>query len=166
MLLAACSPKSAEADDPLAPARAGKLMCVFPVENLKQCSELTGLTFGTDGTANAHAQVQMAERPSIVISATFPVALKDGGFCGSIRPSDVDSVEVRIDGALPEPGRANEIRAAMKANIEARSIGEGCVKLLKRDAGFVVTSTFDGIVRPELDSPMIWVSPADGYTAR
>jgi hypothetical protein len=165
LFMTACAPQAPKADDQLAPARAGKLVCVLPVESEKLCNTLVTLTFRPDGSVSHHSDILMGDQPRIVLSTDYPVKLKDGAFCGAIGPADVDAARIVVDGAPAPPEQADQIRTVMKANIAARNMQEGCVKPVLRNGGLVMTGIFDGVDTGSADR-MIWVGPNEGYAVR
>lgn len=149
--------------DPLAPARAGQLQCHTPDIARKTCQALAGYTFAADGTILNQAEVVLNASPLIVMWNESAVDVRDGAICG--RLAEFDKARFVIEGGSADPVVADQIKAQVAAAYAA--IGrEGCTRYT--DSGDTLTAevTIDGVARPEFNQPVIWVSPADGYTVR
>jgi hypothetical protein len=164
LLLTACAPQAPKADDPLAPARDGKIICLLPAASEKLCNTMVRLEFGADGVATVHSEVLMPIQPtSFVMSVSYPATIKDGAFCGTVRPSHLDTAAFTKRGEAIESAEAESIRAQLKANMVARNIGEACLTPVLQAGGYSLQTTEDGVAQPDLSAPMTWIEADAGY---
>lgn len=152
-------PKSS---DPIEPARTGALACVRPDTINKHCNTLLRYVFNDDRSSIiAHASVTMSD--SVVMSTKFDVKIKARAVCSIGREEYVQSASFEISGRPATAKEAAEIRALLASNIRAGGPVEACMNFAPQPDGFLAETTVNGVRHPELDEPMIWVSPDEGY---
>lgn len=149
------------AADPLAPARDGRLQCHEPDTARKTCAALAGYSFAADGTITNHAEIMLNPSPLIVMRDEQPVVVRDGEVCGPF--GDFADAVFTLDGQPADPSLATMIRGQVAAAFAALGT-EGCTRYLPQGDGWLAEVIIDGHPRPDLNQPVIWVSPSDGYT--
>lgn len=167
MLLAmAPAPPGAPAADPIAPAWMGQAQCYAPNADTKACASIGAYARDARGVIQNTAEVLLSAEPRIVMTTMAPVEIKGAAICGVIQQRDLDTATFTLNGAPADAATAEAIR---------RSIGPGYAPVLNREVcsieakvanGLVAQVTVDGARRPELDQPIRWVSPAEGYTVK
>jgi hypothetical protein len=163
LLLALATPAPLQAADPLAPAREGRLQCHSPDMARKTCASLAGYTFSADGTILNQAEVLLTPSPVIVMRQEDAVVVRDGAVCG--RFGGFEDAVFTLDGQPAPQVVADTIRAQLAAAF-ARLGTEGCTRYAPQGDGWRAEVSIDGVARPDLNQPVIWVSPADGYAVR
>ena len=163
LTLALAAPAMPQTADPLAPAREGQLQCHSPDTARKTCAALAGYTFAADGTIRNQAEVMLNPTPLIVMRDEAPVVVRDGAVCGPM--TGFEDAAFTIDGQPADPAMAEMIRGQVAAAF-AQLGSEGCTTYSPQGDGFLAEAVIDGQPRPELNQPVIWVSPSDGYSVR
>lgn len=150
------------ADDPLAPARAGRLQCHEPDVVNRRCKVLARYEFGLDGSIINVGEALLSEKPLIVFTTRTPVTVRDGQVCGDHKDSRI--VRLTIDG---QPGSAEdlaELNAMMTAALKS-DFGKQTCSRYRPDGDFLRTEGSVGGVRdPENDRRLLWVDPGSGYS--
>ena len=146
--------------DPLGPARAGLLQCHSPDTARKTCAALAGYTFEVDGRILNQAEVMLTPSPLIVMRNVSPVVVRDGAVCGEL--AGLDNAVFTSGGRPVAPAMASMIRAQVSAAF-AQIGKEACTTYTPQGDGLLAQVAVDGVARPELNQPVIWVSPSDGY---
>ncbi|WP_109807968.1 hypothetical protein [Sphingosinithalassobacter portus] len=150
-------------DDPLAPAREGKLQCYSPDTAAKTCQALAGYELAEDGTYRNTATVLIAPTPAVTMTTVSPVTVKDGAVCGYNRVEDLEASEISVD-AMPIPeAQASAVRAQIIQALAPMIGPELCTRYTPDGDGLRAEVSFDGVARPEFNTRVIWVSPDEGY---
>ncbi len=163
LFLALAAPVSLQAADPLAPAREGRLQCHQPDTARKTCASLAGYTFAPDGTILNQAEVMLNPAPLIVMRQEDAVVVRDGAVCG--RFGAFEDAVFTVDGQLAPPAVADAIQGQIAAAF-AQLGTEGCTRYSPQGDGWMAEVSIDSVARPDLNQPVIWVAPSDGYTVR
>lgn len=164
ILLLAAAPPAAAPADPLAPARAGQVQCYAPNPATKTCRSIATYRVRADGTIENGAELMIAPDPLIVLATASTVAVKDGGVCGSMHASETAAARITLNGAPMPEAQAAQLRQAIDGALGGFYEREVCTTYEKgADGGLVARGTLDGKAMPELNQPVMWVSPADGW---
>ena len=150
--------------DPLAPARAGQLQCYSPDTARKTCNSLAGYGDNGDGTYTNTATVLLSSQPAITMSNATSVRLIDGAVCGTLSQADIAAGTVSVDGQVLPSGQAQFVLAAVSNALDKVIDHEICTTYEPAGEGLVAHGSLDGVARPDMDQPIIWVTPSDGYT--
>lgn len=152
------------ATDPLAPARAGQLQCYSPDTAKKTCNSLAGYTDNGDGTFTNTVTVLLSSQPAITLSNATMVRVIDGAVCGTISQRDIAAGTVSVDGQVLPSEQAQFVLAAVSNALDKVIDHEICTTYEPVGEGLVAHGSLDGVARSDLDQPIIWVAPSDGYT--
>jgi hypothetical protein len=158
------APSAAAQDDGLAPAREGQLHCYVPNVERKTCQSLAGYSFDGDSVSSS-GSVMIMPQPLIVMSMTSSATMRDGALCGPLTQGDLDSANFTIEGVAATPEEAANMRAALGQQLAPLMNRDLCTRFAPAPGGGqVAESTLDGTPRPEMNQPVIWVRPEDGYS--
>lgn len=149
--------------DPLAPAREGQLQCHSPDVARKTCAALAGYTFPKEGLILNQAETLLNPSPAIIMRVESPVQVRGGAICGDM--SGVEGATFTIEGQPAEESTTALLRGQVETAF-AQIGREGCTTYTPQGDGLLAEVTVDGKSRPDLNQPVIWVSPADGYSIR
>ena len=163
LLLQATAPGAA---DPIAPAFRGQLECHFPDVAKKSCRSLAGYARTTDGKIMNSATILLAPNPLVLMRSVAPVEVKGGAVCGVILQADIDSATFTIAGQPADETRTRTLRQAVAAAFASALNHEICTTYVADGDGLKVAGSIDGVRRPELDQPVRWVSPSEGYAVQ
>lgn len=150
-------------DDPLAPARQGKLQCYSPDRVNKTCQSLAGYAPDGRGGYRNTAEVLLASAPRITLETVTPVTVKSGAVCGFIRKADLDAGIVRRDGARLEGEAAQRILNAAAQALAPLAGQEICTSYVADGDQWIARGTIGGVADKLPDQAVLWVSPAEGY---
>lgn len=159
--LAAVAPQ--QPADPLGPAREGRLQCHSPDAARKTCGAIATYSFAADGTISNQAEVMLNPSPLIVMRDQTPVVVRDGAVCGPL--TGLEGAVFTIDGQPADPQTAEMLRGQLSAAF-AQLGTEVCTRYTPQGEGWLAEAFIDGRPRPDLNQPVIWVPPTDGYSVR
>ena len=158
------APSAVAQQDGMAPAREGQLHCYMPNVERKTCQSLAGYSFDGDSVSSSGAVLIMPQ-PLIVMSMTSSATMRDGALCGPLTQADLDSAHFTIEGAAASPEDEANMRIALAQQLAPLMNRDMCTRFTPAPGGgLVAESTLDGTPRPELNQPVIWVRPDDGYS--
>ena len=153
----------APADDPLALARSGQLQCYTPNAAQKTCRALAG--YRQDGEAQYINRAQLPITPdgSMTLTTTSRVRIVSGAVCGTIQAEDIAGAELAVAGSAMDADRAAPLLTQIAQALTSIIGHEICTRYVQNGDGLVAEGSMDGTRRPDLDQPVIWVGPSDGY---
>ncbi|KQW84040.1 hypothetical protein [Brevundimonas sp. Root1279] len=152
--------------DPLAPARDGMVQCYRPNAAAKTCNAIGSYRFGADGAITNDAVNLLNADPLIVMHATAKVYVRDGAECSMIVNDPTTITAVEFNGA---PLAGEQLAAAQKGIVDSMIAGLGgegefCTTYHPNPDGTLRAAvTIDGVAKPEAESVVLWVNPADGW---
>lgn len=160
-LLATAAP--AQAADPLAEARAGKIQCITPNVAAKTCAGLVSYTVKAGGAFDTTATMLVAPSPLVTIEVKSSGTVENGMTCNVINQADYAAGKVLMDGAPANEAMSQAILAQLGGAIAPLAGKKACGHDVKEGDVIVAHAIVDGAAMPALDQRFIWVSPADGY---
>lgn len=165
-LLLIVAPHLPQTEDPLAPAREGKIRCVSPNMALKTCQSMVRYTVrGTDGFDAVVTGIIEREPVVLLRYSTFGRA-EGGGVCSMVRLRDFETGQLMKGGSPLNRADEQAVRIRLLDAIQPLTGKKRCYLDRPSEAGQgPITSvvTVDGMVRPELQQTVIWVSPKDDF---
>lgn len=150
-------------NDPLALAREGSLLCFRPKTEKKECNTLLLYAFGKGGAVWVKADVTMSKE--VVMSSSFEATIKSGAVCSVGREEDLRTATFTIAGRLASADETQSMREYLVNKLQTRPRSEVCLKFNATAQGLIAEATIDGVRYPQMDQPITWVSPSDGYLA-
>jgi hypothetical protein len=168
MLVAAFALLLAQDAGPLEPARGGLVQCYDPDRAARTCRAIGAYRFTADGVVWNDAQTVISPSPRIVLRATTKVYVRDSAECTlpESRADEITAIEVNgttLQGDVFETAR-KQIADAVQATLGA---GELCSTYHPNpDGSLRAVTVIDGVERPELESTVLWIDPAEGWTLR
>lgn len=163
MLLTLLALMVAQDADPLEPARAGKVQCYDPIIAEKTCRAMGAYRFGADGEIWNDAQSVVNDTPHIVLRATTRVYVRDDAECAKSDNLAEEITAIEVDGAALTGAQYDAIRK-QAAEAMSATIGNGelcTVYHPKPDGSLRAIASLNGVARPDLESVVRWVNPAD-----
>lgn len=100
------------------------------------------------------------------MSAKFIVTIQSGTVCMAAREEHVQSGTFTIAGRPASSQETSFLRDQLASNMRTHPIGLGCLNFVNGPQGLVAEVIIDGVRHPEMNQPVIWVSPHEGYIAR
>jgi hypothetical protein len=153
-------------DDPLAPARDGRLQCYAPNVAKRTCMAIAGYVRRPDGTYLNRADVLIAPEQNLSMVTETVVTVRGDAVCGPISRADLLAGKVFIGGAAVPGAQADGILAQVAQAYETLGMldKESCTVYTPDGDHLRADATIDGVAHPELTLPVIWIGPNDGYT--
>lgn len=163
MLLTLLVLVAAQEAGPLEPARAGKVQCYDPIVVEKTCRAIGAYRFGPGEEIWNDAQNVINDAPHIVVRSTTRVYVRDNAECvkSDNLPDEITAIEVqgaRLTGAQYETAR-KQVAEAFASSIGS---GEICTRYHSGpDGSLRAVVSLAGVERPDLESAVRWVNPAE-----
>jgi hypothetical protein len=161
--LAASNAAFAQDGDVLAPARQGQMQCFVPDAARKTCQSIGAYVFEANGVIQNTADVLIVPEPAIVMRITAPVTVRDNAVCGPLTLDDVNHAQFTISGRPASDEETQQIRAEVAQQLAPLINVETCVGVRTVDGALRAETALNGVLRPDLSQPIIWVRPEDGY---
>lgn len=161
LLLTLVAPQAAEADV-LAPARQGMLRCASPDRARKRCATLTGFTFRPDGSFDAEV-TGIGGPAGIQVHYRASGTMVDGAACFTHRANSLADATFTKPNAKLAASLQNTLRSQLTAAMAPYNGVQRCYRDRPQGGELVSRTTLDGVAHPELDRPVLWVRPDDGY---
>jgi len=150
--------------DPLAPARAGKLLCQTPNAAAKTCLMLTDYSFGPDGQITNRYEVMLTRSPWLNIKVSAPVRVKDGAVCGLLEGTE--KAEVFTDGKPADAETTTKIRDGLQQFYSAFRGKDACTSYTANGDFYDAALSIGGVASKGPPDRVIWVDPADGWAVK
>jgi len=161
-LLAAAAAQPA-GTNPLAPALAGQILCNHPNEQTKTCQSIVSYkSLGGDRYSSTDTILLSPQGPA-TLEVTSELTVKGGSACGLIRREDLDKGQIKVGDHVLTPAEAQPIKDQVAQAMAPFFDKQGCVTYVASDKGLTEKASLDGTPRPDLDQPVKWVAPTDGY---
>ncbi|ESQ89637.1 hypothetical protein ABAC460_12265 [Asticcacaulis sp. AC460] len=148
--------------DPLAPVQYGQVQCYSPDAATKTCNSIARYTPNSGGYTNT-ATILLSSRPAVTMTTSTQVQVRDGAVCGTLRDEDIEAAKVKVDGRGLSSGEASLVVSAVADAVNDYVGQEICTTYVAAGDGLTAKASVQGTPQPELDQPVIWVSPSDGY---
>ncbi|GAA0638676.1 hypothetical protein [Brevundimonas lenta] len=166
MLIAALALLLAQDAGPLEPGRSGQVQCYGPDVAARTCTAIGAYRFAEDGTIWNDAQNLINAAPRIVLHATAKVYVRNDAECARQENRGDDITAIEVDG-VPLEGQALETARKQIADNMQTVLGDGefCTTYHPNpDGSLRAAVTIDGVDRPEFESTVLWIDPAQGWT--
>jgi len=161
-LLAAAVAQPARAN-PLAPALTGQLECRLPNEEARTCRSIGSYKpLGGDRYSNTTLMLLAPQGP-VTLEVTSEVSVKKDAICGMILRADLEKGQLKAGNHVLTPAEAAPVIEQIIQAVTPMLDKEACSTLVPSGNGMTVKSTLAGAPRADLDQPMKWIGPADGY---
>lgn len=154
------------ADDPLAPAREGKLLCNRPNKDHKTCLSINSYTFKSDGTISNSSTSLLSPTQPVTMTTVTSVAIRNGAYCGRIRKEDLDASVFQANGQKLPDAQAAQLRAQIAGALASLIGKEICTTFVPDADGLQAQAKVDGTSEPKFNRHVIWIAPGEGYTIR
>ena len=153
----------AQAADPLAPARQGKIQCINPNAEKKTCMGFASYTVRADGTYDATATIMIAPAPAIAMETRSTGKVEGDQVCAVVRREDYTAATFTVDGKPADAATSEAIKGQILAAVASMEGKNACSRDKAEGNVMLAEMTLDGAARPDLNQRYIWVSPTDGY---
>lgn len=164
-MIAALVAATASVADPLAPAQSGQLECYFPDLAAKTCQGIATYRQTGPATYSSRSVVLIDAAGPATVEMGTTVRVRANAECSIVRGSEALAGKVMVDGRQLPAGEAKPILARIATNVASLNGREFCVRYEPAEDGTLMGQvTIGGGRRPDLDQPILWVNPNDGYS--
>ncbi|MBO9711940.1 hypothetical protein [Sphingomonas sp.] len=162
-MLAAAALQTADAptDDPLAPARAGRVRCIDPDVARHNCSSIVRFRVQDDG--RFEATVSGIIEPRVMIVYKISGEVQGNAVCSIVRVDDFLAGKLYVEDKPATALEANAIRGRLVTRLSELSGKRRCFIDGTEGPGVTANVTVNGLLHPEMKQSVAWVSPTDGY---
>lgn len=163
-LLALAVPVAMAGDDPLAPARAGKIACAAPHAERKTCRAMTRYRFD-NGRIFDTTELALSESPLDISTVSTEATVHGPRICEVWHLKDIEAGQVTRDGVAltgSDATTAMSVLSDFASQNEGRTVCTDAAPYGSRT--YTVQTFYDGVQHPQETYYMIWVSPDEGYT--
>jgi hypothetical protein len=150
--------------DPVGPGLRGQVQCYKPDVQRRTCASIGAYARDSEGVIQNTAVVLVSPKPLIVMRTTAPVTVKDGAICGQI--ASLEDAAFTIEGQPATEPQVRALRDALAPGYAALLRREVCTTYRPEGEGLQAEVRIDGQLRPDLDMPVRWVTPAEGYEVK
>lgn len=150
--------------DPLAPARAGKLLCQTPDAATKTCLMLTEYSFGADGRITNRYEVMLTKSPWLTVRISAPIAVKDGAVCGYLEGTE--KAEVFTEGKPADAETTAKIRDGLQQLYSPFQGKDACTRYTANGDVYDAALSIGGVASNGPPERVIWVDPAEGWAVK
>lgn len=149
--------------DPLAPARAGELLCIQPDTTAKTCLAIANYSFAADGTITNTLKTMINPMPLITMQTVSNPQVEDGAICAVIKTETFDAAVIEMDGAAASPEVDAAIRPKLQAAVAPLAGKKACQKIHPDGDHLTSDVTMDGVAQPDRTRTVLWIKPDEGY---
>ena len=151
------------ADNPLAPALAGKLECTSPDDQRKTCRSITQYTHLDGPNYSGSATILLSPQGPVVLLTKSPAVVRGNAVCGTIKRDDLTSGQLQVGDRYLRVAEAAPILERIATQL-APIIGKEICQTYESSAqGMIEHGTIDGVSQPKGDERVKWIGPTDGY---
>lgn len=149
--------------NPIAPALAGQLECHFPNDQAKTCRSLGRYkSLGGDRYAST-SLILLSPQGPVTLEITSEATVKKDAVCGMILRADLEKGQLKVADHVLTAAEAAPIIEQIAQAMAPMFDKEVCSTFTPSDNGLTIKPTLAGTPRPDLDQPVKWVAPTDGY---
>jgi len=151
------------AEDPLAPAWAGQVQCYVPDVRRRECKSIGAYErVGSRAVLN-QATVLVSSTPPVVVTTVAPVWIKEGRVCGLMGQDDIWRSAFSVSGAAATAEQEAALKRQMVLAMQPLFGKEVCTVVTKGAGKSIGRAWVDGVRRPQMDQPVLWVPKSAGY---
>jgi hypothetical protein len=149
--------------DPLAESHAGKMQCHRPDTVRKTCGSMSSYTMEPGGVITNKAEVLLSPHQVLTMTTVTPVVLKGEAICGQVRAQDLQTADIRLNGAILPDAQAKGLRTQLAQHFGELIGKEICTIYVPAGDKLSTQVTVDGVAKPAYTQIVIWVKPEDDY---
>ena len=161
--IAAISQVAYANEDPLAPAKAGKLWCYEPDSENKTCSSFSRFEWDAAGTIWEEDEIAFSANPLVAMKVRATTTLEGLAICQVIAEETFRKAVFMVDG---KPATAEEDVAFREQYGRRYAPFYGkkfCLEISPYESIFITQVAIDGTPYPSATSRLKWISADEGY---
>jgi hypothetical protein len=164
LLIAATAISKPNPANPLALAEQGLSQCWVPDAIRKTCRVIASYRKTGPGTYDNKAVVGLSPQGPMSVETHTPVTVRGDSVCGKVRTEDVETGTLRKSDQVVSSAEAQPVLREIARVVAPLNGQETCTRYESSGISFTAKVSIDGRYRPENDTEVKWISPADGYT--
>jgi hypothetical protein len=150
-------------EDPLAPAKAGKLWCYEPNSENKTCSSFSRFEWDAAGTIWEEDEIALSAIPLVSMKVKATTTLEGVSICQAVAEETFQKAVFMVNG---KPATADEdmtYREQYGSRFASFYGKKFCVEISPYESIFITQVAIDGTPYPSATSRLKWISADDGY---
>ena len=150
-------------EDPLAPAKAGKIWCYEPDSENKTCRSFSRFEWDAAGTIWEEDELTLSANPLVTMKVRAISTHEGVAICQVIAEEPFQKAVFMVDG---KPATADEDMAYREqyGSRYAPFYGKKfCLEISPYESIFITQVAIDGTPYPSATSRLKWISPDEGY---
>ena len=150
-------------EDPLAPAKEGKLWCYEPDSESKTCSSFSRFEWDAAGTIWEEDEIAFSANPLVAMKVRATTTLEGIAICQVIAEETFQKAVFMVDG---KPATADEdmtYREQYGSRFASFYGKKFCVEISPYESIFITQVAIDGMPYPSATSRLKWISSHEGY---
>jgi hypothetical protein len=150
-------------EDPLAPAKAGKIWCYEPDSENKTCRSFSRFEWDAAGTIWEEDELTLSANPLVTMKVRAISTHEGVAICQVIAEESFQKAVFMVDG---KPATADEAMAYREqyGSRYAPFYGKKfCLEISPYESIFITQVAIDGTPYPSATSRLKWISPDEGY---
>jgi hypothetical protein len=162
VLMAAMSSTPPETDV-LAQMQAGKVLCSNPDIATKTCSTIDTFSRSADGSIIDVGEALISPDQPITLEVASTVQIQNGTICGTLALSDLETAQVRVNGAPLPPERNAAVMNKLAEKLMPLAGRKVCEALRLQDGQLLKYGQVERVDINLPGKPVRWVMPTEGY---
>jgi hypothetical protein len=165
LIVSAASATSAQSPaNPLVFAERGLLQCWHPDLSKKTCRVIASYQKTGPGKYDNKAIVAISSQGPITVETHTPVTLRGDAVCGQVRTEDIQTGILRKADKVVASTDAQPVLNRIVQVVAPFAGQETCTRYEPSGPDFAAKISIEGKYRPDLDTKVKWITPADGYS--
>ncbi len=161
--IAAISQVAYANEDPLAPAKTGKVWCYEPNSENKTCNSFSRFEWDSAGTIWEEDEIAFSADPLVSMKVKATTTLEGSSICQVIAEETFQKAVFMVDG---KPATADEdmvYREQYGSRFTSFYGKKFCVEISPYESIFITQVAIDGTPYPSATSRLKWISADEGY---
>ena len=161
--IAAISQAAHANEDPLAPAKAGKLWCYEPNSENKTCSSFSRFEWDAAGTIWEEDEIAFSANPLVSMKVRATTALEGVSICQVIAEETFRKAVFMVNGKIATADEDMAYREQYGSRFASFYGKKFCVEISPYESIFITQIAIDGTPYPSATSRLKWISPDECY---
>jgi hypothetical protein len=163
LIVSAFDAPSSRPANPLQLAEQGLLQCWVPDSSKKTCRVIASYRKTGPGMYDNEAKVALSSQGPMTVETHTPVSIRGDAVCGQIRTQEILAGTLRKGDEIVSSADAQPVLNQVARLVAPLDGQETCTRYEPSGPNFKAKISIAGTYRPEHDTEVKWIGPADGY---
>lgn len=150
-------------ENPLAPAKAGKLWCYEPDSENKTCRSFSRFEWDGAGSIWEEDEIAFSANPLLIMKVRGPTTIEGVSICQIIREETFQKAVFMVDGKPASADQDMTYRETYGARFAPLYGKKFCLDISPYGNVFITQVAIDGTPYPSATSRLKWISPDEDY---